>query len=67
VKPDTPLWIGQVDPGDNSKFVGDIPGSQAFLEREFENNLSRIGCDRIPNDMPGVVVIPNFDRGERND
>jgi hypothetical protein len=67
VKPETPLCIGQVDPGDNTKFVGNIPGSQVFLEREMENSLSRVRCDRIPNDMPGVWVIPNFDRGQRND
>jgi hypothetical protein len=64
VKAGTPLWIGQLHPGADAKFFGNIPGSQVFLEREWENNLSRVKCDRISNDMPGVSVIRKFDPGK---
>ncbi len=56
-----PLWVGQVDPGDDSKESGNIPGSQVFLDRDLEQSLFKVRCDRIPNDMAGYAVVLNQD------
>lgn len=54
----TPMWVGNVDPGDSRAAFGRFYGKQVFIENPAAQKLTVVSTLTLKNDLNGAWVLP---------